>query len=156
MIRIITTLLLFLSLHVSATQCIDGKKTIEEWSKDDGTYSDYNLPTAVINGHACLLKPLDGETLQSTREILNLINQNMTTDHKRKIPFNQLPKLLATIGDKYNVYLVKPCESTPTPSPACEHSDSVILGYVAESQVHFGEKSYVQFRMSQFIESSVE
>tara|TARA_R110000751_G_scaffold91266_3_gene179092 strand:- start:306544 stop:306930 length:387 start_codon:yes stop_codon:yes gene_type:complete len=126
--------------------------TVKEWSKNNGTYSDYSLPAEVINSNACLLKPLDGETLQSTKDILNFIKQNMTADHNRKIPFSQLPKLLEAVGDRYSVFLVKPCEFTATPCETSKHSDSVILGYVSKSQSVLAEKAYTYIKMNQFIE----
>lgn len=145
-------LLLAVSVSAQSKQCVDGKKTIKQWVKDDGTYSTQNLPKEVVNSKACLLKPMKGDILQSTDDIHSFISQQFTRDNKRKVSVNQLPTLLEKIGNKYDVYLISPCKITPTPSSECQSSKRVILGYVAESQIFFGTKVYAHIDLTQFIE----
>ncbi|WP_286235161.1 hypothetical protein [Thalassotalea sediminis] len=151
MLRLLFTLsavLFLLSFHVNAKPCEDGKMTIKAWSQKDGTYSNYNIPKIVINSNACLVKPMEGKSLQSSEEVISFISKQMTTDNKRRIFFNQLPGLLEAVGEKFDVYLVHPCDLGPNPEPDCENNEDVLLGFVAESTMNSGDKAYAVSSLS--------
>ncbi|WP_206485614.1 hypothetical protein [Thalassotalea sp. G2M2-11] len=150
-ILLLSTALLCLSFQVYGSQCLEGKKTITEWIKEDGTYSDFKLPKIIKNSQACLLRPNEGTKLQSTSDFFDLLRKQMTVDHKRKITFNELPNLLVTLGHNYNVYLIKPCDLGPKPHHGCQNSSDIFLGFVAESRRNPGKKSNVTFSMNQYI-----
>lgn len=145
-------ILLLLSTQANASLCGNGKMTIKEWVKKDGTYLDYNLPKEVFNGKACFLKPYEGKTLQSTKEFHNIINKALYSYRKREVSLTEFTKVLEELGNNFDLYLIKPCDMGPTPIKGCENSLSVILGYVSESLVTPGKKSFSAIDAANYIE----
>ncbi|GHE83723.1 hypothetical protein [Thalassotalea profundi] len=151
-IFLLSTLLFTTYSYAENKACVDGKMSINEWINLDGTYSDYNTPAVISNGNICFIKPLTGENVQSSYEIISFITSQLTKNNQRSIPASQLPSFLSSITDKYNVYLVHPCRMLLKPTSECENSDEVILGFVTKSQNNPLESSFAVISTDQFIE----
>ncbi|MBC3764702.1 hypothetical protein [Neptunicella marina] len=136
-----------LSLHANATQCPEGKHSIQQ-----SALKDLPLAQRLINSDACFVNSNQGELVPSVDAVNDVMKAYFNADHQRKLTPQAAMAMLATLTQQYDIALSNNC-SVPgyeKAFPAC--AQQLALTFKLPSAISIDGISYVHMSLEQFIQ----